>query len=118
MDYLNILLEIGEDPKDEMDDPSFDAVKIMTVHKAKGLEFKVVFIVGMEEGLFPHARSMQNSQELEEERRLCYVGMTRAKNSLFLTFAQKRLYFGLKTANTVSRFIMDIPENLKSKILV
>lgn len=95
-----------------------DAVILMTMHAAKGLEFKVVFIVGMEEGLFPHARSMQNSQELEEERRLCYVGMTRAKNSLFLTFAQKRLYFGLKTANTVSRFIMDIPENLKSKILV
>jgi len=95
-----------------------DAVTLMTMHAAKGLEFKVVFIVGMEEGLFPHARSTQNSQELEEERRLCYVGMTRAKNSLFLTFAQKRLYFGLKTANTVSRFIMDIPENLKSKILV
>jgi DNA helicase-2/ATP-dependent DNA helicase PcrA len=95
-----------------------DAVTLMTMHAAKGLEFKVVFIVGMEEGLFPHARSMQNAQELEEERRLCYVGMTRAKNSLFLTFAQKRLYFGLKTANTVSRFIMDIPENLKSKILV
>ena len=95
-----------------------NAVALMTTHAAKGLEFKVVFIVGMEEGLFPHARSMQNSQELEEERRLCYVGMTRAKNSLFLTFAQKRLYFGLKTANTVSRFIMDIPENLKSKILV
>ncbi len=93
-----------------------EQVVLMTVHAAKGLEFKAVFLVGLEEGLFPHARSMQNSQELEEERRLCYVGMTRAKKRLFLTYAQKRLYFGLKTSNPPSRFITDIPEHLKTEI--
>jgi DNA helicase-2/ATP-dependent DNA helicase PcrA len=97
-----------------------DAVTLMTMHAAKGLEFEVVFMVGMEEGLFPHSRSMQDLQELEEERRLCYVGMTRAKKKLFLTHAQRRLYFGLTSSNPASRFIADIPfflkSNLKSKI--
>ena len=64
---------------------------IMTLHAAKGLEFKVVFMVGMEEGLFPHSRSMMDKNELEEERRLCYVGMTRAREKLYLTYARKRL---------------------------
>ena len=87
-----------------------DAVNMMTLHAAKGLEFKVVFMVGMEEGLFPHSRSMMDKNELEEERRLCYVGMTRAKEKLFLTYSRKRLFFGQKTTNIVSRFILELPE--------
>jgi DNA helicase-2/ATP-dependent DNA helicase PcrA len=87
-----------------------DAVNLMTMHAAKGLEFPVVFIVGMEEGLFPHSRSLSDKNELEEERRLCYVGMTRAKEKLFLTYSRKRLLFGQKTTNIVSRFILELPE--------
>jgi len=87
-----------------------DAINMMTLHAAKGLEFKVVFMVGMEEGLFPHSRSMMDKNELEEERRLCYVGMTRAKEKLFLTYSRKRLIFGQKTTNIVSRFILELPE--------
>lgn len=89
-----------------------EAVTLMTLHAAKGLEFPIVFIVGMEEGLFPHSRSLLNQSELEEERRLCYVGITRAKKKLFLTYARRRLYFGQHSANEVSRFIQDIPEDL------
>jgi len=87
-----------------------NAVNLMTLHAAKGLEFKVVFMVGMEEGLFPHSRSMMDKNELEEERRLCYVGMTRAREKLFLTYCRKRLIFGQKTTNIVSRFILELPE--------
>ncbi len=87
-----------------------DAVNMMTLHAAKGLEFRVVFMVGMEEGLFPHSRSMMDKNELEEERRLCYVGMTRARKKLYLTYSRKRLFFGQKTTNIVSRFIMELPE--------
>ena len=84
----------------------------MTLHSAKGLEFPFVFIVGMEEGLFPHSRSLMDVQELEEERRLMYVGITRAKNKLYLTYARQRLYFGQRNSNLVSRFLADIPESL------
>lgn len=87
-----------------------DAINLMTLHAAKGLEFPIVFMVGMEEGLFPHSRSMMDKNELEEERRLCYVGMTRAKEKLFLTYSRKRLFFGQKTSNIVSRFILELPE--------
>ena len=89
-----------------------DAVTLMTLHAAKGLEFPVVFIVGMEEGLFPHSRSLWDTNELEEERRLAYVGITRAKNLLYLSYATRRLYFGEKISNPPSRFIIDIPEEL------
>jgi DNA helicase II / ATP-dependent DNA helicase PcrA len=87
-----------------------DAINLMTIHAAKGLEFPIVFMIGMEEGLFPHSRSLMQKSELEEERRLCYVGMTRAKEKLFLTYARKRLFFGQKTTNIVSRFILELPE--------
>lgn len=87
------------------------AVTLMTLHAAKGLEFPVVFMIGMEEGLFPHSRSLMDSHELEEERRLCYVGMTRAKEKLFLTYTRKRLFFGQRTFNTASRFIFELPES-------
>lgn len=81
------------------------AATLMTLHAAKGLEFPVVFIIGMEEGLFPHSRSMLEKDELEEERRLCYVGITRAKNRLFLSYARRRLYFGRYGSNIISRFL-------------
>lgn len=93
-----------------------DAITLMTMHAAKGLEFPVVFIVGMEEGLFPHSRSLMDINELEEERRLAYVGITRAKDSLYLSYASRRLYFGEKVSNPPSRFILDIPEHLLESI--
>lgn len=89
-----------------------DAVTLMTMHGAKGLEFKVVFLAGMEEGLFPHSRSLLNNLELEEERRLCYVGMTRAKEKLFLSYCENRLFFGTRSSNMPSRFLSEIPEEL------
>ncbi len=89
-----------------------NAVTLMTLHAAKGLEFPVVFMIGMEEGLFPHSRSLMDRNELEEERRLCYVGMTRAKEKLFLTYARRRLFFGQRSSNTVSRFILELPEKV------
>ena len=88
------------------------AVSLMTLHAAKGLEFNTVFLVGMEEGLFPHSRTLLDRSEMEEERRLCYVGITRARENLFLTYARKRLFFGARTTGVVSRFVSDIPESL------
>lgn len=88
------------------------AVTLMTMHAAKGLEFKTVFLVGMEEGLFPHSRSLMDPAQMEEERRLCYVGMTRAMEQLVITYAQRRLFFGQRSNNMVSRFLADIPESL------
>lgn len=86
------------------------AVSLMTLHSAKGLEFDVVFMVGMEEGVFPHSRSLFEPEELEEERRLCYVGMTRAKQQLYLIHASTRLLYGNTQHNVASRFIAEIPE--------
>lgn len=94
-----------------------NAVTLMTLHAAKGLEFPVVFMIGMEEGVFPHARSLMDRAELEEERRLCYVGMTRAREKLFLTYARRRLFFGQRSSNTTSRFILEIPEHVIAKSL-
>jgi len=93
-----------------------EAVTLMTLHAAKGLEFPVVFIIGMEEGLFPHSRSLWDNLQLEEERRLAYVGITRAKDLLYLTYASRRLYFGEQISNPPSRFLIDIPENLLETI--
>jgi len=91
-------------------------VTLMTAHAAKGLEFEVVFVIGMEEGLFPHSRSMLDQQQLEEERRLAYVALTRAKQKVYLTYATNRLYFGTQSANMISRFVVDIPEDLIASI--
>ena len=88
-----------------------DSVTLMTLHSAKGLEFPVVFLVGMEEGIFPGYKSIGEPKELEEERRLCYVGITRAKNNLFLTCAKRRTIFGSTSYNAMSRFIEEIPKN-------
>lgn len=93
-------------------DPSLDRVTLMTLHAAKGLEFPVVFMVGMEENLFPHSRSAEGREELEEERRLCYVGMTRAMEKLYLTHARRRRIFGDYQFNPPSRFLGEIPEKL------
>jgi DNA helicase-2/ATP-dependent DNA helicase PcrA len=82
------------------------------LHQAKGLEWPVVFMVGMEEGLFPHSRCLLDPAEMEEERRLCYVGITRAKTHLFMTYTRQRLFFGTRSSNLVSRFILDLPEEL------
>ena len=89
-----------------------DSVTLMTLHSAKGLEFNAVFLVGMEEGIFPGYKSIGEPKELEEERRLCYVGITRAKQYLYLTCAKKRTIFGSTSYNAISRFIGEIPEDL------
>ncbi len=89
-----------------------NAITLMTLHAAKGLEFENVFMIGMEEGIFPHSRSLMDRDELEEERRLAYVGITRAKKRLFLTYARRRMFFGQRSNNTVSRFILELPEHV------
>jgi DNA helicase II / ATP-dependent DNA helicase PcrA len=99
---------------DSMDDDNekADSIVLMTLHSAKGLEFPVVFLIGMEEGVFPHSRSLTEEAEMEEERRLAYVGITRAEQTLFLTNAQMRTLFGRTNMNPASRFISEIPEEL------
>ncbi|GFZ98000.1 ATP-dependent DNA helicase PcrA [Paenibacillus marchantiophytorum] len=93
-----------------------DAVVLMTMHSAKGLEFPVVFIIGMEEGVFPHSRAFADNEELEEERRLAYVGITRAEQELFLTCARMRTLFGRTAANAPSRFLQEIPKELMENV--
>ncbi len=111
----NVALVEQEYVSDPVPGDKKQAITLMTLHAAKGLEFPIVFMIGMEEGLFPHARSLMDRQELEEERRLCYVGMTRAKEKLYLTYARRRLYFGQRTMNTVSRFLLELPEHVLSE---
>ncbi len=109
----NIMLVEQEYISDDLKDgEKKNGVTLMTLHAAKGLEFPIIFMIGMEEGLFPHSRALMDRQELEEERRLCYVGMTRAKKKLYLTYAKRRLYFGQRTNNTMSRFLMELPERV------
>ena len=91
-------------------DESADCVTLMTLHNAKGLEFPIVFITGMEDGLFPISRAMESPMDLEEERRLCYVGITRAQERLFLTHSNLRRRYGGATMSLRSRFIDEIPD--------
>jgi DNA helicase-2/ATP-dependent DNA helicase PcrA len=105
-------LESGEGQADEWE----DCVQMMTLHTAKGLEFPVVFLCGMEEGLFPHQRSLNDLDGLEEERRLCYVGMTRAMRQLYLTCAEQRRLHGVDSYGQASRFIREIPEELIEEV--
>src|SRR5690606_6094591 len=93
-----------------------DAVQLMTVHAAKGLEFSAVFVCGLEEGLFPHENSRKEVDGLEEERRLMYVAITRARQRLYLTYAQSRMLHGQIHRNIPSRFVSEIPENLLKKL--
>lgn len=97
---------------DKMDDSAPDTVTLMTLHSAKGLEFPVVFIAGMEENIFPLSKAQYDQEELEEERRLAYVGITRAEEYLYLTFAAQRNLYGKYQANAPSRFIREIPKDL------
>ena len=105
------LVEAAQSPKNS-ESSNNGKVTLMTAHSAKGLEFEVVFIVGLEEGLLPHSRSLMNQEELEEERRLVYVGITRAKCLLYLSYAQKRLIFGQRGSSMPSRFLGEIPNHL------
>lgn len=101
---------VQQNDKLDMKSEKYNAVTLMTLHAAKGLEFPIVFIIGMEEGIFPHSRSMLDAQELEEERRLCYVGITRAREKLYMCFTRGRLYFGERVPNPPSRFLQDLPK--------
>lgn len=101
------------DSMDNDDDPdNNEKVTLMTLHSAKGLEFPVVFLIGMEENIFPHSRSLMDNDEMEEERRLAYVGITRAERELYLTHAKMRTLYGRTNMNAMSRFIKEIPEEL------
>ena len=106
MESISLMSDI-----DRMDDDEI-GVTMMTLHSAKGLEFPYVFMVGLEEGLFPTGRAFDNTLELEEERRLCYVGITRAEKELYISSASQRMIFGTRREYLVSRFVGEIPENL------
>jgi len=106
------VLESGEGQADPYD----DCVQMMTLHSAKGLEFPVVFLAGMEDGLFPHQRSVADLAGLEEERRLCYVGATRAMRQLYITYAEQRRLYGVDTYGQPSRFISELPAELIEEI--
>jgi DNA helicase-2/ATP-dependent DNA helicase PcrA len=110
--FLTDLALVADIDSMDDDDEKSDAVVLMTLHSAKGLEFPVVFLIGMEEGVFPHSRSLMEEAEMEEERRLAYVGITRAEQTLFLTNAQMRTLFGRTNMNPASRFIKEIPVDL------
>ena len=107
--FLEQVSLVGE--QDEYDEEASN-VTLMTLHIAKGLEFPVVFMVGMEDGIFPHYRSMTDTAALEEERRLAYVGITRAQQRLYLTHAWSRTLFGQTQYNPASRFLGEMPEQL------
>jgi DNA helicase-2/ATP-dependent DNA helicase PcrA len=93
-----------------------DGVQLMTLHSAKGLEFPYVFLCGLEDGLFPHQRSLQDPDGLEEERRLCYVGITRARKVLHITYAEQRRLYGADSPTTPSRFIREVPAELIEEV--
>jgi DNA helicase-2/ATP-dependent DNA helicase PcrA len=112
LSFLTDLALISDIDQVEEDEQKGNQVLLMTLHSAKGLEFPYVFLVGLEEGIFPHSRSAYDENELEEERRLAYVGITRAEKELYLTNAQTRTIFGRTSATAESRFIREIPEDL------
>jgi DNA helicase-2/ATP-dependent DNA helicase PcrA len=110
----NASLDAGDAQADEYE----DSVQLMTLHSAKGLEFPLVFLAGLEENLFPHKMSMDEPGRLAEERRLCYVGITRAMSKLYITYAESRRLHGSETFNPPSRFLKEIPEKLLDKVRV
>lgn len=107
-------LESGEGQAEEHE----DAVQMMTLHSAKGLEFPLVFMVGVEEGMFPSQQSNEESGRLEEERRLCYVGMTRAMDKLYISHAESRRLYGQEKYHSPSRFLREIPEDCVEEIRI
>ncbi len=114
----NIALVQDDALADVAQEKNYPAVTLMSLHSAKGLEFPVVFMVGMEESLLPHNRALLDRAQMEEERRLCYVGMTRAKDKLFLTYARQRWTYGSATYSLPSRFLEDIPDTLTEFVSV
>ena len=108
--------QVALDAGDRQANEDQDAVQLMTLHSAKGLEFPLVFIAGMEENLFPHKMSIDEPGRLEEERRLAYVGMTRAMHKLYLTFAESRSIYGSESFNSISRFVRDIPKGVLEEV--
>ena len=109
-----ILAEIALFTDQEVDETGESRVNLLTLHAAKGLEFPIVFLVGFEEGVFPTARSLVESSGIEEERRLCYVGMTRAKERLYITGVMSRLIFGTFQRSPFSRFFFELPDDCVS----
>jgi DNA helicase-2/ATP-dependent DNA helicase PcrA len=116
--FLTDLALVADIDRLDEEDNNQQSVVLMTLHSAKGLEFPVVFLIGMEEGVFPHSRSLMDEEEMEEERRLAYVGITRAEEELYLTNAQMRTLYGRTNLNPVSRFIQEIPEDLLDEVVV
>ena len=111
LDELSLISDVSEQKED-----SNDKVTLMTMHAVKGLEFDYVFIIGFEEGLFPHSNSFNSNEELEEERRLCYVALTRAKKKLYLINARSRILYGKVSSNIPSRFINEIGDEYLEEI--
>ncbi len=112
--FLSTLSLVSDIDNAELED---DRITLMTLHSAKGLEFPTVFMVGMEEGLFPHSRTLMDDNEIEEERRTCYVGITRAQRKLYLTCAQQRTIYGKTSMSTPSRFLEEIPEEYTERLV-
>jgi len=112
--FLSTLSLVSDIDNAELED---DRITLMTLHSAKGLEFPTVFMVGMEEGLFPHSRTLMDENEIEEERRTCYVGITRAQRKLYLTCAQQRTIYGKTSMSTPSRFLEEIPEEYTERLV-
>lgn len=110
--YLTTLVLEGKEEEEDLPEGSGDEVTLLTLHSAKGLEFPIVFLVGLEEGLLPHQRTLDENTDLSEERRLCYVGITRAQEKLFLTRAKSRVRWGKVQPRNPSRFIADLPQDL------
>ena len=109
LEHVSLVLDVDSGPKE-------DEVSLMTLHSAKGLEFPLVFLAGMEENLFPHRMSIEEPGRLEEERRLCYVGITRAMEKLVITYAECRRLHGSESYNTPSRFVREIPAELLQEV--
>jgi len=115
IDFIDAI-SLGDEPRYNNDKrKNKDSVLLVTLHSAKGLEFPYVFLCGMEEDLLPHSRSITDVSEVDEERRLCYVGMTRAQRHLTLSFTKVRNKFGRKSNRKPSRFVKEIPEHFLCK---
>ena len=115
----DVLIDLADNRKPRLTDPEVDRggrATLITLHSAKGLEFPVVFMIAMEEGVLPHVRSFDDQGQMEEERRLCYVGMTRAMQELVLTYAEQRRLHGTDSFGQVSRFVNEVPEELIEEV--